>query len=68
MVGWLDIVWDVYLADSLKAVTKANGAKVNVIRCYVWHHDLGRTTRTRVVCLLCFKKKKKKKKGERTPK
>ena len=26
----LDIVWDVYLADSL----------VNVVRCYLWHHYL----------------------------
>ena len=31
----LDIVWDVYLADGLKA-----GAKFSVVRCYLRHHYL----------------------------
>ena len=51
--------WIVFGPDSLKAGTRSNGAKVNVVSCYIWHHYLPpgraswRTMRTRVTCF-CF--------------
>ena len=58
--------WILFGPDSLKAGTRSNGAKVNVVSCYIWHHYLPRgraswrTMRTRVTCFVFFFYKLKK--------
>ena len=72
--GW--ILFGTFISQTAwKPGQKANGAKVNVVRCYLWHHYLPpgrawRTTRTRVTCFAFFQtnkqKRRRKKEGNNT--